>query len=111
MIIKNIELVKCVNGLISLQKECDIPFTVLTAHKINRNIKKLLDEAQPYEEDRQKIMDENISDSEKTKKLNELLSFEVNVDLNMLDLKELEGIQMTLSQMDILDIMIKKENE
>ena len=65
MILKNFDLVKTVNGLISLQKECDIPFTVLTAHKINRNIKKLLDEAQPYEEDRQKIMDENISDSEK----------------------------------------------
>ena len=111
MILKNFDLVKTVNGLISLQKECDIPFNVLTAHKINRNIKKLLDEVQPYEEDRQKIMDENISDSEKTKKLNDLLSFEVDVDLNMLDLKELEGIQLTLSQMSILDIMIKKEDE
>ena len=27
------------------------------------------------------------------------------------DLKELEGIQLTLSQMSILDIMIKKEDE
>lgn len=111
MILNNFDLVKAVNGLVSLQKECNIPFTVTTAHKINRNIKKLLDEAQPYEEDRKKIMEENISDSEKTQKLNELLSFEINVDLNMLDLKELEGIQLTLSQMDILDIMIKKEDD
>ena len=57
MIIKNIELVKCVNGLISLQKECNIQFSVTLAHKINRNIKKLIEEVKPYEEDRKKIMD------------------------------------------------------
>lgn len=68
MIIKNIDLVKCVNGLISLQKECDISFSVTLAHKINRNIKKLIEEAKPYEEDRQKIMNEDISDKEKIKR-------------------------------------------
>lgn len=111
MIIKNIELVKCVNGLISLQKECNIPFSVTLAHKINRNIKKLIEEVEPYEEDRQKIMNESISDDEKNKKISELLLCETDIQLNMIDIKELEGIQLTLSQMDILDIMIKKEDE
>lgn len=110
MIIKNIDLVKCVNGLISLQKECDISFSVTLAHKINRNIKKLIEEAKPYEEDRQKIMNEDISDKEKNKKISELLLCETDIQLNMIDIKELEGIQLTLNQMDILDIMIKKED-
>ena len=111
MIIKNIELVKCVNGLISLQKECNIQFSVTLAHKINRNIKKLIEEVKPYEEDRQKIMNESISDDEKNKKISELLLCETDIQLNMIDIKELEGIQLTLNQMDILDIMIKKEDE
>lgn len=111
MIIKNLDLVKHVNGLISLQKECDIPFSVTLAHKINRNIKKLIEEVKPYEEDRQKIMDEDISSDEKNKKISELLLCETDIQLNMIDLKELEGIQLTLSQMDVLDIMIKKEDD
>ena len=111
MIIKNVELVKCVNGLISLQKECNIPFSVTLAQKINGNIKKLIEEVEPYEEDRQKIMDEDISDDEKNKKISELLLCETDIQLNMIDIKELEGIQLTLNQMDILDVMIKKEDE
>ena len=50
-------------------------------------------------------------DDEKNKKISELLLCETDIQLNMIDIKELEGIQLTLNQMDILDIMIKKEDE
>lgn len=111
MKMKNIDLVLAVNGLCSLRKECTATFPVKVAHTINRNIKKLLIEVEPYEEDRKEIMSENISDSEKGKKLNELLNYEENVDLDMIDLKDLDGINLTLNQMETLEIMIRKDDE
>ena len=85
-------------------------FPVPLAHKINRNIKKLISEAEPYEEDRQLIMSENISDSEKAKKITELLNCETDIQLTPIFLKELSDFNLTINQMDVLDIMLKEDD-
>ena len=110
MLIKNIDLVKAVNGLVAFRKECTVNFPVPLAHKINRNIKKLISETEPYEEDRQLIMSENISDSEKAKKITELLNCETDVQLTPIFLKELSDFNLTINQMDVLDIMLKEDD-
>ena len=110
MLIKNIDLVKAVNGLVAFRKECTVTFPVPLAHKINRNIKKLISEVEPYEEDRQLIMSENISDSEKEKKITELLNCETDIQLTPIFLKELSDFNLTINQMDVLDIMLKEDD-
>lgn len=103
---KNIEMVNAVNALNGfVAKDKIVPVTLSVA--ISANIKNLLRELEPYEEERQKLLKDNTGEDTFT----ELCNIEVDVNLRSISPDLLDGLQLSTKDYMALEFMLDGNNE
>lgn len=100
----NIEMVTAVNGVNAfVAKDKDVPVTLSVA--ISANIKTLIKELEPYEEERKKILESENED--KSDQFEELCKCEADVNLRMVSADLLDGINLSTKDYMALEFMIE----
>lgn len=101
--LKNIEMVKSVNSLMTfVNKDKIVPVALSTA--ISANIKSLTRELEPYEEERKKIA---MSDSENgQERFEELCNLEVDVPIRTVAAEIIEKLELSTKDYMALEFMI-----
>lgn len=103
----NIEMVDAVNALNEfVGKDKVVPVALSVA--ISANVKTLLRELEPYEEERQKLVKEKSESADS--RLKELFGLEVDVTLRTIPLELLEGLELTTKDYISLEFMLEESN-
>lgn len=102
---KNIEMVQLVNGLNGfVGKDTVVPIALSVA--ISANIKALRRELEPYEEIRQKLLNDKPEDMES--RFNELCSIETEVNLRTVSPDVLSRIELSTKDYMSLEFMLEE---
>lgn len=101
---KNIEMVNAVNGLNEfVRKDKIVPVTLSVA--ISANIKNMLRELEPYEEERKKILDDESKNAEE--RFRELCDCEVDINIREVPADTLEGVGLSTKDYMSLEFMLE----
>lgn len=100
----NLEAVRHANGLSGvIENGRELP--VKLSYAITKNLKQLLKELEPYEEERKKLL-ENASEKDATEKLTELCGIRIDVDIDTVSMDVIEQIgAIAPGQLMALDFM------
>lgn len=106
MKLTNLEMVTIFQNLNSfVEKDKVIPFKV--SYAINKNLLTLQRELEPFEMTRTNILNKDISEDERKKEFEELLSIENEVDIRTVDLETISALDnLTTKEVMMFDFMI-----
>ena len=109
MIMKNLDIVNCLNGLFELS---NVSFPVQLTYAIKKNHRKLVTEYGDYDEQRVDLLskyNDDKTDPEYIKELNGLLNIEVDIDIHKIPETIFESgeFEITPKQLEILEFMIE----
>ena len=109
MIMKNLDVVNCLNSLFELS---NVPFPVQLTYAIKKNHRKLVSEYGDYDDHRKALLskyNEDKTDPTFIKELNELLAIEVDIDVYKIPETIFESgeFEITPKQLEILEFMIE----
>lgn len=124
MKITNNQMINSISSLRALSQK-QLPIEV--SYKIAKNIRNIEQDLAIYEQERKKLIDKYVEkDSEGNPKLDdnnnyiikdklnwnkdvlELLSFETDVEIEKIDIKELDGLKISPSELIAIDYMIEE---
>lgn len=116
-----------INSISSLRALSQKQLPVEVSYKIAKNIRNIEQDLAIYEQERKKLIDKYVEkDSEGNPKLDdnnnyiikdklnwnkdvlELLSFETDVEIEKIDIKELDGLKISPSELIAIDYMIEE---
>lgn len=101
---KNIDMVNSVNGLNAfVSKDKVVPVTLSVA--ISANVKTLLRELEPYDEERNKMLADSPEDM--NERFKELCNIEVDVNLRSVTPDIIEGLELSTKDYMALEFMIE----
>lgn len=124
---KNSEMVSIVNQLTAMQKretESGVklfPERICVVYTIKKNKEQLISLLAPYEEARNELLqeygtkaDENGTVSVRkdcagkwNKEMNELLNIEAEVDVHMIQFNEIDGLSLSMDDLEAIDFMLE----
>lgn len=101
---KNIDMVNSVNGLNAfVSKDKVVPVALSVA--ISANVKTLLRELEPYDEERNKMLADNPDDM--NERFKELCNIEVDVNIRSVTPDIIEGLELSTKDYMSLEFMIE----